>query len=292
MKKTRKARILAAAPLRLKVARRLKGLISRAGGSRPTLAIVSVSPLARSNVYIREKEKFAREIGAKVERSAFSRRDSAETIRKAIRALNRRRDVHGIILQLPIPRTIKSSILIEEISPEKDVDGLGSVNVKALWIGEKGTRPATARGIIELLDYYKISIGGRQAVVIGRSALVGKPIAHLLLDRDATVTICHSRTRDLEKITRVADILVVAAGVPRLVRARGMQKEQVIVDVGITAGLADEGGSRVKGDVDFGDASRIVGAVTPVPGGVGPMTVAALFENLVETWERGRAARR
>lgn len=277
----------------MKIARRLKGLIAHAGGSRPTLAIVSVSPLARSNVYIQEKEKFAREIGATVERYSFSRRDSAETIQKAIRALNRRRDVHGIILQLPIPRGIKSSSLIEEISPEKDVDGLGSANVKALWSGEKGILPATARGIIELLDFYKVAIAGRNAVVIGRSALVGKPIAHLLLARDATVTLCHSRTRGLEKITRAADILVVAAGVPRLVAARGMRRGQVIVDVGITAGLPDEGVSQgVRGDVDFKSALRVGVAVTPVPGGVGPMTVAALFENLVETWLRGRTRRR
>ncbi len=197
-----------------------------------------------------------------------------------IATYNRDASVHGIIVQLPMPPSFDTGKIIEAIDPRKDVDGLTAVNSKLLFDETEAFIPATARGIMTLLKHYKIALPGKKVVLIGESQLVGRPIALALLNRKATVTICHTYTRHLTAEARVADILIVAAGHPGLITPRHISKNQIIIDVGITV-LKNK---KVVGDVDFKKVEKVVKAITPVPGGVGPMTVASLFENLVHAY--------
>jgi len=260
--------------------------------SKPKLVIIQIGKNEESAAYIKQKKAFGESIGALVEHAQLPADISEVDVLSTIQRLNKDSTAHGVIVQMPIPAQLDKDIIADAIAPEKDVDGLGSANVKLLWENRKGGfMPATTKGILSLLAYYKIPVSGKRVVVIGRSFLVGKPTAHALLNADATVTIAHSKTKDLSEITRAADIVVVAAGKPHFIQRDDIRKGQIIIDVGITAVTGEKMDDEVPettiaGDVHFDDVKDIVGAISPVPGGVGPMTVASLFQNLVSAYER------
>ena len=245
----------------------------------PALTIIQVGNLPASTVFIRRKLLFGEKIGVPVAHRQFPETVTTNALISEIKKLNSDQKTDGIIVQLPLPTTIDRLAVIEAIDPRKDVDGLTAVNLKRLWERDSNAiLPATARGILRLLDHYQIKLAGRRAAVVGRSSLVGKPTALALLNRDVTVTIGHRQTADLPAVTRTADILVAAAGSPRLITADHVNPKQIIIDVGITS-MSD---GKLVGDVDFENVEPIVTAISPVPGGVGPMTVAALFANLLD----------
>lgn len=261
-------------------------------GFSPTLAIVQVGDLERSRAYVSAKRRFAESLGIPVELSGFTVGTALDDILYEIQRLNNDPSITGILVQLPLPKGLDRRAIIEAIEPSKDVDGLTASNLKSLLENDhRGFVPATARGILSLLDHYDIALEGKNVVVVGRSLLVGKAAALAFLNRNATVTICHRATRDLPEITKRADILVVAAGKPRLIGKGHVAPGQVVIDVGINVSdnehLDEEVSvSRLVGDVDFDAVKPVVGAISPVPGGVGPMTVLSLFENLVEAARR------
>jgi methylenetetrahydrofolate dehydrogenase (NADP+)/methenyltetrahydrofolate cyclohydrolase len=246
-------------------------------GVRPGLAVVLVGDDPASRVYVRNKVRACEETGIYSELHALPA-DTGETeVLERVQALNRDSRIHGILVQLPLPAAFDTARVLAAVSPRKDVDGFHAENLGALVAGRAKLVPCTPAGILRLLDHAAIPIAGRHAVVIGRSTIVGKPAALLLLQRDATVTICHSKTQDLGDQARCADILVVAAGRPKLVGAEMVKPGACVIDVG-THRLPD--GSLV-GDVDFAAAREVAGWITPVPGGVGPMTVAMLIVNTI-----------
>ena len=277
--------------VRDKIAQKLKEEISRLS-LKPKLVIIQVGNLAESNAYIRQKVLFGQKIGAIVDHQKLSENITQKKLIAGILSLNSDSSVHGIIIQMPIPTKLDKDTIIESIDPKKDVDGQTSTNIKKLMENDQtGFTPATTKGILTLLDYYKIHVSGKNITVIGRSSLVGKPTALALLNRDATVTICHSKTKNLSQLTRNADILIVAAGKPKLITASHVSKNQIVIDVGINVpddsqSSIDNSRSQLVGDVDFESVKSVVAAITPVPGGVGPMTVASLFENLLEAYEK------
>lgn len=248
----------------------------------PKVAIIQIGNNRESSLFIANKKKFGEKIGAEVLHVHLPETVSEQELVAEIRNLNNDHSVHGIILQMPVPQHIQKEKCIEVIDPNKDVDGLHSKNVKSLWVHQKGMIPATARGILHLLHAYQISIAGKHVVVVGRSSLVGKPSALAFVNESATVTVCHSRTPNLEFHTTAADIVIAAAGVPRLITSQHVRPGQVIIDVGIT--IEDIQEKKAVGDVDFNQVQDIVSAISPVPGGVGPMTVAALFMNLFDAY--------
>jgi len=258
---------------------RLPDLISKVKrlSYTPKLAIVQVGDRPDSTSYIRAKKIFAKKIGVEVEHQQYPPTISQAELLVQINLMNSRKDIQGIIIQLPLPTHIDREIVINSILPYKDVDALTSANV-ARWMGGKGIIPATARGIKELFEQYAISLKGKAITVVGRSDLVGKPIAVMCANEGAKVTVCHSKTVDLVADTKNADILIVATGKPKLIRKEHVNPRQIVIDVGISRiGL-----EQLVGDVDFTQVSDIVKAISPVPGGVGPMTVLALFENLID----------
>lgn len=248
----------------------------------PKLVIIRIGDDPASEVYVGKKESFGKSIGVGVSIVKLPADVTLEKIQEEIRTLNEDRMTHGIIVQLPVPENIDKETVINTISSEKDVDGLTAGNMWRLMDDVEGIVPATAKGIETLLDENNIDLLGANVVVIGDSLLVGKSVAMRFLNRDATVTVCHSKTRNLSEITKQADILVVAAGKPNLISNLHVRKGQVVIDVGISK---KEDGT-VVGDVDFDSVKDIVAAITPVPGGVGPMTVLSLFENLIEVVEK------
>jgi methylenetetrahydrofolate dehydrogenase (NADP+)/methenyltetrahydrofolate cyclohydrolase len=265
-----------AAEVRAEVAQGVRALAAR--GVTPGLAVVLVGEDPASQVYVRNKDRAAAEAGFAVRTLALPATIGQAELLERVRALNADPAVHGILIQLPLPKTIDRDVVVEAIAPQKDVDGLHSANVAALCMGRPGLVPCTPAGVIELLTRSGVALEGARACVIGRSLLVGKPLALLLLQRNATVTVCHSRTRDLPGVAREADLLVSAIGEPRLVRVDWIRPGATVVDVGINR--IDEGGrTRLVGDVDFEPARAVAGAITPVPGGVGPMTIAMLLAN-------------
>lgn len=243
------------------------------------LVIIQVGNLEASDRYIRHKKIFAEKIGVLVEHAAHPEDIGEKELITDVKKYNADTTVHGIIVQLPLPAHIDTDTVIEAIDPKKDVDGLTSRNIKLLFDGRKGSVPATTRGIVALLEHYKVDLSGKKVVVVGRSSLVGKPTALALLSKDATVTICHLHTKNLHEETKRADILVVAAGSRGLIGANHVSKNQIVVDVGINI---FPGSKKLEGDVDFPVVEKIVKAITPVPGGVGPMTIVSLFQNLIE----------
>lgn len=252
----------------------------------PNLAIVKIGDNPDSDVYVKMKIDFARKIGANAFIVSFPGEPiTQEMLLAGIEKLNKDESINGIIIQSPLPEPLDWFEAVEAVTPEKDVDGLCSVNVKNLQNNKSGMIPATAKGVMSLLNYYDIPVKGKKVVVMGRSALVGKPIATLMVNAGATVTVCHSKTIDPDKETREADILIVAIGKPELVGAEYVKEGQTVIDVGISTVINGDGTRKVYGDVDFESVKGIVGAITPVPGGVGPMTVASLFENLVSSFE-------
>jgi 5,10-methylene-tetrahydrofolate dehydrogenase/methenyl tetrahydrofolate cyclohydrolase len=254
-------------------------------GITPGLATVLVGENPASVTYVRNKRKACAEVGIQSFGYELPAATTQEELLKVVHELNERPDVHGILVQLPLPAHLNEQAVIGAVVPNKDVDGLTLTNLGALGI--KGKRPAfsfapcTPQGCIELLDRYGISIAGKRAVVLGRSSLVGLSVALLLLGRDATVTICHSKTADLPSVTREADILIAAIGKPRFVTADMLKPGAAVIDVG-TNRVPDatrKSGSRLVGDVDFATVKELAAYITPVPGGVGPMTIAMLLKN-------------
>lgn len=249
-------------------------------GRAPGLATVLVGEDPASAVYVRNKNKICTEVGFQ----SFGQNLPAETteaqLLDIIKELNENDEVNGILVQLPLPDHIDSEKILLSIDPEKDVDGFHPINVGKLAIGNALLTPCTPTGIIVLLDYYGIEISGKHAVVLGRSNIVGKPVAHLLLQRHATVTICHSKTANLGQVTGQADILIAAVGRPHFVNADMVKEGVVVIDVGI-----NRVDGKLTGDVDFDPVAEKAGFITPVPGGVGPMTIALLMENTLKAFK-------
>jgi methylenetetrahydrofolate dehydrogenase (NADP+)/methenyltetrahydrofolate cyclohydrolase len=244
-------------------------------GAQPTLAVILVGEDPASQVYIRNKKRTADEVGISTRDFLFPQGCPQGELLETIAGINRDRSVHGILLQLPLPKGMDEDQAVAAILPEKDVDGLHPVNLGNLLGGKPGAIPCTPAGCIEILDHYGIPIEGAEAVVVGRSRLVGKPLAQLLLARNATVTMCHTRTRDLAAHCRRADILCVAAGKPGVITGDMVREGVVVIDVGVNRLPT----GRLAGDVQFDSVSVKARAITPVPGGVGPMTIAMLMRN-------------
>lgn len=245
------------------------------------LAVILVGDNPASQVYVRNKINGCAEVGIKSTLVHMPADSTFDEVMTTIKNLNADPDVNGILLQLPVPKHLDEAALLRAIDPAKDVDGCHFVQKGKLWIGEPEVIPCTPYGVMKLLDYYNIELQGKNAVVVGRSNLVGKPLAQLLLDRNATVTICHSRTRDLGEITRRADIVCVAIGVAKFLKADMVKDGAVVIDVGMDR---DENG-KLCGDVDFANVAEKCSYITPVPGGVGPMTVTMLLQNTVNVYK-------
>ncbi|MDH4324712.1 MAG: bifunctional methylenetetrahydrofolate dehydrogenase/methenyltetrahydrofolate cyclohydrolase FolD [Betaproteobacteria bacterium] len=252
-----------------------------ARGVRPGLAAIVVGDDAASRVYVRNKVRACEETGVRSESHELPARATEREILERVAALNADPRVHGILVQLPLPRGVDAERVLAAVSPTKDVDGFHADNLGLLLRGTPRFLPCTPAGILRLLEHAGVPLAGRRAVVIGRSSIVGKPLALLLLQKDATVTICHSKTEHLAALAREADVLVAAAGVPRLVGAEMVKPGACVVDVGIHRG-AD---GKLVGDVDAAAVLPIAGWLTPVPGGVGPMTVAMLVANTIRATE-------
>ena len=257
--------------------------IKAAGGKIPHLAAILVGHDGGSETYVASKVKTCQEIGFKSTLIRFEEDVTEEELLRKVDELNNDPDVDGFIVQLPLPKHISEQKVIEAIDYRKDVDGFHPLNVANLWLKQPCTLPCTPKGIIRMLQRAGVEIAGKRAVVIGRSNIVGLPVAKLLLDANATVTIAHSRTRNLPEVTREADILVVAIGRPRFVTADMVRPGAVVIDVGVNR---DPGTGKLCGDVDYAVVEPLASVITPVPGGVGPMTIACLMENTVECFLR------
>ena len=250
-------------------------------GRPPGLAVLMVGDNPASAAYVRNKERACANVGIASFGQHFPATATQTELEQAIAALNRDDRVDGILVQLPLPDHLDAVALLNQIEPTKDADGLHPVNLGRLVRGEPGLRSCTPAGVMRLLEAYEVNLKGQQAVVIGRSILVGKPQALMLLEADATVTIAHSRTPDLGAIARTADILVVAVGRPALITAEMVKPGAIVVDVGMNRVTDATGKARLVGDVDFASVEPIAKMITPVPGGIGPMTVAMLLQNTV-----------
>ncbi|MEB3309624.1 MAG: bifunctional methylenetetrahydrofolate dehydrogenase/methenyltetrahydrofolate cyclohydrolase FolD [Snowella sp.] len=262
----------------------IETLLPRIGRS-PGLAVLMVGDNPASAVYVRNKEKACEKIGMRSFGKHFPANTTQEELTAAIEALNQDPNVDGILVQLPLPPHLDSVALLHTIAPEKDADGLHPVNLGHLVRGEAGLRSCTPAGVMRLLEEYNIEVAGKQAIVIGRSILVGKPLALMLLEKNATVTIAHSRTQNLAELTRQADIVVGAVGQPELIKANMVKPGAVVIDVGINRVEDSSGNARLVGDVDFAAVAPIASYITPVPGGIGPMTVAMLLQNTVQSYQ-------
>ncbi len=254
----------------------------KARGVTPGLAVIIVGEDPASKVYVANKVKACAELGLHSEHIALPADTPEATVLGKIAELNNNPKIHGILVQLPVPKHIDSNKVLQAISPDKDVDGFHPVNVGALTTGNMRFAPCTPYGAMKLLEKSGVAIAGKHAVVVGRSNIVGKPMALMLLQHDATVTICTSKTVDLAKFTRDADILVVATGRPKMVTGDMIKPGAAVIDVGINR-LPD---GKLCGDVDFDSANEVAGWITPVPGGVGPMTITMLVANTVQSAER------
>ncbi len=244
----------------------------------PKLAVIMVGDNSASKVYVKNKSKACQECGVEFEEILLDANTSMETLLSIIDKLNERTDINGILLQSPIPKDLNIQEAFERISYKKDVDGFNPVNVGKLMIGEDTFISCTPYGIIKMLEAYNIEIEGKHAVIIGRSNIVGKPLAQCLLRNNATVTICHSKTRDISQITKTADILISAVGRVNMVTSEMVKEGAVVIDVGMNRN--DDG--KLVGDVDFEKVKEKASYITPVPGGVGPMTIAMLMNNVVK----------
>ncbi len=244
----------------------------------PKLAVIMVGDNSASKVYVKNKSKACQECGVEFEEILLDANTSMETLLSIIDKLNERTDINGILLQSPIPHGLNIQEAFERISYKKDVDGFNPVNVGKLMIGEDTFISCTPYGIIKMLEAYNIEIEGKHAVIIGRSNIVGKPLVQCLLRKNATVTICHSKTRDISQITKTADILISAVGRVNMVTSEMVKEGAVVIDVGMNRN--DNG--KLVGDVDFEKVKEKASYITPVPGGVGPMTIAMLMNNVVK----------
>lgn len=247
-------------------------------GIYPKLAVIMVGNDSSSSVYVRNKSKACNEIGIEFEEFLLKEETTKEELLSLINELNKREDINGILLQSPIPKHLDIREAFNTIDYRKDVDGFHPINVGKLAIGEDGFVSCTPLGVMKMLEEYNIDLTGKNAVVIGRSNIVGKPMMQLLLNANATVTICHSKTKNIEEITKKADIIVAAIGKPKFVKENMVKDGAVVIDVGINRN--EEG--KIVGDVDFENVEKKASYITPVPGGVGPMTIAMLMNNVVK----------
>lgn len=270
-----------AAKLRESVAAQVQTLVDT-HGIKPGLAVVLVGDNPASETYVRSKRKLTVEAGMESYEHNLPDTTSQEELLELIDSLNNDPKVNGILVQLPLPSHVSSSAILTAIDPNKDVDGFHVVNTGRLWSGEDTLVPCTPKGCVILLKQTLDALEGSHAVIVGRSNIVGKPVANLLLRENCTVTVAHSRTRDLPAVCREADIVIAAVGVTEMVRGDWIKPGAAVIDVGINRVTDEETGkNRLKGDVAFDEAAEHAGAITPVPGGVGPMTIACLLENTV-----------
>ena len=249
----------------------------------PGLTVILIGDLAPSQIYVRMKEKAAIEIGLKSEIIKYPNDVEEKTVLEKINELNKDNSVSGILVQLPLPKHIDKQKVIEEISPAKDVDGFHPVNVGNLSSGYESTIPCTPLGCYLLLKKYEKNLNGKKAVVVGRSNLNGKPMTQLLLKENCTVTITHSKTKNIKEECLQADIIVAAVGIPELIKGDWVKKDAIVIDVGINK--TEKG---IVGDVAFDEVSKVAKALTPVPGGVGPMTIACLMKNTIQCFKRSK----
>ncbi|HHX00547.1 MAG TPA: bifunctional methylenetetrahydrofolate dehydrogenase/methenyltetrahydrofolate cyclohydrolase FolD [Acholeplasmataceae bacterium] len=245
-----------------------------------TLTLILVGRDPASQVYVNNKQKACMEVGINVEFHHLEENATQKEVLKIIEEANQNEKIHGILVQLPLPSHLDEEVIINTINPLKDVDGLTLTNQGKLFTGMEAIHPATPKGIMTLLQKYFIEISGKNVVVVGRSKLVGKPIAMLMLQKNATVTIAHSRTQNLKEVTKRADILVVAVGKPNFITADMVKKDAVVVDVGINK---VEG--KIVGDVKYSEVKEVASYITPVPKGVGPMTIYSLLENIIQSYK-------
>ena len=245
----------------------------------PKLAVIMVGEDPASKIYVRNKSKACEELAIEYEEFLLKENTTQKQLIDLIQELNKRQDITGILLQSPIPKHLNINEAFKAIIPEKDVDGFNPINVGKLALGQETVISCTPFGVIKLLEEYNIPIEGKNAVIIGRSNIAGKPMLHCLLNKNATVTICHSRTKNLSEITKTADILVAAIGKAKFITKDMVKPDAVVIDVGINRN--EEG--KVCGDVDFEEVQKIASYITPVPGGIGPMTIAMLMTNIVKT---------
>lgn len=271
---------LVAKTTRESIAKEVEELKSRGFKRKIGLAVILVGNDPASEVYVRNKIKACEEVGIDSYLCRLPNESTFEDVADTIEKLNENPDVSGIILQLPIPKHLDENKLIDLILPEKDVDGCTAAQKGRLWTGRDSLIACTPYGVMKLLDFYNIPLCGKKAVVVGRSNLVGKPMAQLLLDRNCTVTVCHSRTENLEEVTSDADIVVVAIGKAKFLKADMVKDGAVVIDVGMDR---DENG-KLCGDVDFANVADKCSYITPVPGGVGPMTVTMLIANTLKAY--------
>ncbi len=272
---------LVAAKTREQIAKEVAELKSKGYDREIGLAVIFVGNNPASEVYVRNKIKACEEVGIKSYLCKLPEESTFEDVADTIEQLNQNPDVSGMILQLPIPKHLDENKLIDLIHPDKDVDGCTTAQKGRLWTGRDSLIACTPYGVMKLLDFYGIPLEGRNAVVIGRSNLVGKPMAQLLLDRNCTVTLCHSRTKNLKEVTSSADIVVVAIGKAKFLKADMVKDGAVVIDVGMDR---DENG-KLCGDVDYADVAEKCSYITPVPGGVGPMTVTMLIANTLQAYK-------
>lgn len=255
-------------------------------GRAPGLAVIMVGDNPASAAYVRNKELACAKVGIASFGSHFPGDTTEAELEKAIHELNQDERVDGILIQLPLPSHLNAISLLYQIAPEKDVDGLHPVNMGRLLRGEPGLRSCTPAGVMELLREYNLEVKGKNSVVLGRSILVGKPMALMLLEANSTVTIAHSQTKNLTELTRNSDILVAAIGRAEMITADMVKPGAIVIDVGINRVTTADGGSRLVGDVQFESVQNVAEFITPVPGGVGPMTVAILLQNTVWAYEQ------
>ncbi|MDV2885549.1 bifunctional methylenetetrahydrofolate dehydrogenase/methenyltetrahydrofolate cyclohydrolase FolD [Alkalihalophilus pseudofirmus] len=247
-------------------------------GIKPGLAVILVGDNQASKTYVRSKQKACEQIGIHSVLTTMPEDTTEEVLLAEIDRLNEDPDIDGILVQLPLPSQISERAVIERIAPEKDVDGFHPVNIGRMMTKDKTFLPCTPYGIVEMLKEAELQIAGKHVVVVGRSNIVGKPVGQLLLNEDATVTYCHSRTDDIAKFTKQADILIVAVGRAKMIKASDVQEGAVVVDVGMNR---EDG--KLCGDVDFDEVREVASHITPVPGGVGPMTITMLLENTIQS---------
>ena len=278
------ARILDGKALAAQVRARVKDEVAALSrrGIRPGLAVILAGDDAASRVYVRNKTRACEETGVHSQQIDYPASVTQEELIRRISKLNADPSIHGILVQLPLPAGIDAAAVLKAVSPDKDVDGFHPANLGALLAGTPRVVPGTPLGVMRLLEHASVALAGRRAVVVGRSSIVGKPLALLLLQKDATVTLCHSKTQGLEEETRRADILVAAVGRPKLLGAGMVKPGACVIDVGVNR-LPD---GKLAGDVDFDAVKDVAGWITPVPGGVGPMTIAMLLENCLHAATR------
>ena len=257
----------------------LQGLRGECSNSslRPGLTVIQIGDVAASSIYVARKQKRAEKLGFRANTIHMDESTSQVDLLETVLRCNDDPEIHGILVQLPLPKNIDEQIILDAIDPQKDVDGFHPSNAGQLSQGRSGLVPCTPKGVMKICAFYEIELSGKNAVVIGRSNIVGRPMAQLLEQANCTVTICHSRTQNLQEHLANADIVVAAVGVPNMVRGSWLKPGAVVLDVGINR--LDDGS--ICGDVHFESASTVASAITPVPGGVGPMTIACLMEN---TW--------